>query len=77
MRQRRRDGACNRQTAQTRVEYANGARVPGQILDIGHYLTRFSLEKIWLSAIEPRYERAATSSSAVATQPSTILPRVT
>ena len=45
VRKRRGNCPCDRQAAQARVEHADGARVPGQILDIGHYLTRFSLEK--------------------------------
>ena len=77
VRQRRGDRARNRQTAQARVKHTDRARVACKVLDIGHDLTRFFLEKIWPSATEPRYERAATSSSAVAAQPSTILPRVT
>ena len=45
MRKGRCDRARDRQAAQARVEHADRTRVPGQILDIGHYLTRFSLEK--------------------------------
>ena len=39
------DRARDRQAAQARVEHADRTRVPGHIIDIGHYLTRFSLEK--------------------------------
>ena len=42
VRQRRRNRARNRQTAQTRIEHANRARVACRILDIGHYLTSLS-----------------------------------
>ena len=51
MRKRRCNRARDRQTTQTRVEHTDRARIPGQILDIGHYLTRFSLEKMWLRAM--------------------------
>ena len=51
-------------------------RVSPARLSISDITSPDSLKRIWPHVIASTYERAATSSSAVATQPSTILPRV-